>query len=100
MVVFSGTVGEKVVITQQEFKIVSQKLDSLKPHPHNERIYGQNEDVSDLIKLMQAKGFIQKYAITINSDNVIVCGHRRWLAAQKVGMTECAFPHFKDNKFN
>ena len=65
-----------------------KKLDELKPHPRNEEIYGHKEDVSDLAKLMQDKGFIQKYAVTINPDNVIICGHRRWLAAQQVGLSE------------
>jgi len=57
----------------------------LKPHPRNEAIYGQ-EDVSDLMALIEERGRIVDNLV-INTDNVIISGHRRWLAATNLGHT-------------
>jgi len=55
----------------------------LKPHPRNEAIYGQ-EDVSDLMALIEERGRIVDNLV-INEDNIIISGHRRWLAATNLG---------------
>ena len=58
-----------------------RKLTDLKSHPRNEEIYGRDEDVSDLVGLIKESGRIEN-PIIINQKNVIISGHRRWLAAQ------------------
>jgi len=57
----------------------------LKPHLRNESIYGQ-EDVSDLMALIEERGRIVDNLV-INKDHIIISGHRRWLAATKLGYT-------------
>ena len=59
-------------------------VSDLKPHPKNEVIYGQQEDVSDLVKLIGDAGRIIERLI-ITKDNVIISGHRRWLTAKILG---------------
>jgi ParB-like chromosome segregation protein Spo0J len=60
------------------------KTSSLKPHSKNEKIYG-NEDVSNLVALIKECGEIID-SLVINQDNVIISGHRRWSAAQKLNI--------------
>ena len=62
------------------------KPSELKPHPKNETIYGQQEDISDLVELIEKAGDRIIERLIINKDNVIISGHRRWLAAQKLGI--------------
>jgi len=57
-------------------------IDKLKPHPSNERIYGRDEDVSDLIELIRENEDIEK--LIVNPQNVIISGHRRWKAAREL----------------
>ena len=66
-------------------KIIDIKTSKLTPHPKNETIYGQQEDVSDLVKLIGDAGRIIERLI-VTEDNVIISGHRRWLAAQILGL--------------
>jgi len=65
-------------------EIKEVKTDLLKPHPQNERIYGQ-EDVSDLVSLITERGRIVDNLV-VNKSNVIISGHRRWLAAKELGL--------------
>ena len=53
----------------------------LKPHPQNELIYGQDEDISDLVAQIKAFGKIIE-PLKIKEDYTIISGHRRWKAAQ------------------
>ena len=57
---------------------------ALKPHPRNSAIYGENEDVSELLELICQSGWVKPLVIT--SDNVIISGHRRWKAALELGI--------------
>ena len=57
---------------------------TLKPHPRNSSIYGENEDISKLIESICQSGWIKPLVIT--SDNVIISGHRRWEAALELGI--------------
>ena len=63
--------------------MIEEKLiDSLKPHPINERVYGDTYDH----KLITS---IKKYGlhgtIEITKENVIISGHRRWHVCQELG---------------
>jgi ParB family chromosome partitioning protein len=57
-------------------------LERLKPHPHNASIYGDDEDVSDLVDLISRSGWIKPLVVT--PSNTIISGHRRWKAAIKL----------------
>jgi ParB family chromosome partitioning protein len=69
----------------------------LKPHPQNEIIYGQDEDVSDLVAQIEAFGRIIE-PLKINEDYTIISGHRRWKAAQteelKYDTVPCEFVRY------
>lgn len=59
-------------------------VDKLKPHPRNKLIYGQ-EDVADLVAQIEERGRIV-VPLIVNSDYVILSGHRRWGAAKIIGI--------------
>lgn len=63
-------------------KIIEVDISILKPHPRNTGIYGQ-ENVSDLMALIKERGHIVN-SLVINKDNIIISGHRRWLAAKEL----------------
>lgn len=71
-------------------------LDRLEPHPRNTSIYGNDEDVSDLVDLISSSGWIKPLVIT--PSNTIVSGHRRWKAAIKLGLetVPCVEREFPD----
>jgi ParB-like chromosome segregation protein Spo0J len=74
---------EKAEETKKETTIKDIGVDKLKPHPQNEKIYG-NEDVSELVALIKEAGEIIE-PFVINKDFVMISGHRRWLAAKELG---------------
>ena len=59
-------------------------ISGLTPHPKNESIYG-SEDVKDLVEQIQSYGGIVD-PLKIKEDGTIISGHRRWKAAQELGM--------------
>ena len=61
---------------------------ALKPHSRNSSIYGEDEDVSELIELICQSGWVKP--LVINSDNVIISGHRRWKAVLALGWESVA----------
>src|SRR5688572_2478127 len=63
-------------------KIELRKISDIKPYPGNPRI--NNSAVDAVAKSIQAYGFRQP--IVVDIDGVIVCGHTRWKAAQKLGL--------------
>ena len=51
----------------------------LQPHPENEHIYGEHEDISVLVELIQESRWIKP--IVVSQNGRIISGHRRWKAA-------------------
>jgi len=72
-------IGGEAVMSQE------MKITDLRPHPKNGMIYGQEEDVSDFVILIREAGKIIE-PLKITSENVIISGHRRWMAAQELGL--------------
>lgn len=58
--------------------------ESLTPHPLNCMIYGEEEDVSELVDLISKKGWIKPLVVT--PQNLIISGHRRWKSALQLGL--------------
>lgn len=52
---------------------------SLLPHPRNVTIYGEDEDVTQLVESIRTSGWIKPLVIT--PDRVVISGHRRRLVA-------------------
>ena len=65
-------------------KIVMMRPDELKPYERNPRI--NDKAVDGVARSIQEFGFRQP--IVVDAENVIVCGHTRWKAAQKLGLKE------------
>jgi ParB-like chromosome segregation protein Spo0J len=64
------------------------KLTDLRPHPENEKIYGDKDSIADLVDSIKerGKGILEPLLITPSGD--IVGGHRRYRAAQELGLEE------------
>lgn len=63
-------------------KIELWPINQLKPYPNNPRI---NDDAVDAVAA-SLKEFGFRQSIVVDTDGVIVCGHTRWKAAQKLGL--------------
>lgn len=63
---------------QQSTLIEFVKPQTLKPHPLNTAIYGE-DGYQDLVESIRNLGVLQ--ALYVTSSNVILSGHRRWRAA-------------------
>lgn len=79
---------------KKEYKIF--KVKDLKPHPRNRTIYGDGEDVSNLVDLIAKYGLREK--IIVNEDGVIISGHNRRRALLELGIeeTECEVRHYSN----
>lgn len=60
-----------------------RRIDELRPHPENEKIYGDHAD-AELIESVRAKGILNPLLIAF--DGRIINGHRRYEAAKKCGL--------------
>lgn len=65
-------------------EIISVKIENLIPYENNPR---NNERAVDKVA-NSIKEFGFKVPIIIDKDNVIVCGHTRYLAAKQLGISE------------
>jgi DNA modification methylase len=73
-------------------KIELRSLDSIKPYPNNPRI---NDDAVDAVAAsLREFGFRQP--IVVDSEGVIICGHTRYKAAQKLGLEKVPVHVAKD----
>ena len=70
--------------TKEKFAVGFQDVDpaELKPHPANPKIYGEDEDISDLIELICSSGFDER--LIVNTKGEIVSGNRRNRTALKL----------------
>lgn len=68
----------------------------LKPHPLNKEIYGEEIADPDLVESIKNKGILE--TLVIRDDNVILSGHRRWLAAKALNLEKapCRVLSFSD----
>jgi N6-adenosine-specific RNA methylase IME4 len=57
--------------------------DTLRPHPINATIYGDNDPIHELVAQIAQSGWIKPLVVTL--DGRIISGHRRWRAAKVLG---------------
>ena len=62
------------------------KVSDLRPHPKNAEIYGQNENVSDLVEKIKRSG--QVHTLVVTSKGIVLAGHRRLKACIELGIKE------------
>jgi len=86
--------SETPQVTQSKLNVAHNEVrdvhpDELTPHPKNQEIYGDNEDVDGLndefVESIKQKGVLEP--LTVTSDGKIISGHRRWVAAQEVNLS-------------
>jgi hypothetical protein len=75
-----------------EMKIVNVPIGDVKPYPNNPR--KNDEAVDGVMNSIKEFGF--NSPILLDKDSVIVCGHTRHRAAQKLGMTEVPCVYLTD----
>lgn len=63
----------------------TRRLTALSPHPRNAEIYGDGAD-SDLVESIRARGILNPLLIT--AGGFIISGHRRYVAAKRVGLAD------------
>ncbi len=61
-------------------------VDQLRVHDENAKIYGDKENIDDLLKSIKAYGILDPLLIT--KDGRVISGHRRLSAAQKLGIQD------------
>jgi len=68
----------------------------LRPHPLNKEIYGDETADPDLVESIHNKGILE--TLVIRDDNVILSGHRRWVAAKALNLDKipCRVLTFSD----
>ena len=69
-----------------DIEIVLINPKRLKPHPRNPFLYGEEEDISELVEQIQVSGWIRPLLVT--PKHVIISGHRRWRAALELGLEQ------------
>ena len=62
------------------------KVSDLRPHPKNAEIYGEHEDVADLIEKIKRSG--QVHTLVVTSNGTVLAGHRRMKACKELGIEE------------
>jgi len=65
-------------------KVELRDIESIKPYEQNPRL--NDQAVEAVAKSLREFGFRQ--AIVVDADGVIICGHTRWKAAQKLGLKQ------------
>ncbi|MDX2470839.1 MAG: hypothetical protein QNL04_09735 [SAR324 cluster bacterium] len=65
-------------VRHEKISMDSEEAQRLKPHPLNEKIYGENEDIAGLI--LSLKKGTQIQPLLVNTDGTILSGHLRWKA--------------------
>ncbi len=87
-----------------EEKIIKVNISILKPHPENEKIYGENEDISELKESILTEGLSTPLKITDNK--VIISGHRRWKSCcqlvneghSEFSVVDCIVEHYQNSE--
>jgi ParB/RepB/Spo0J family partition protein len=64
--------------------ITEKSIRTLKPHPFNTAVYGQETVDDELLRSIIENGIL--VPLTIKKDGIIISGHRRYLAAKKAGL--------------
>jgi site-specific DNA-methyltransferase (adenine-specific) len=79
-------------VLQSDLSIQSEPVttvspDKLRPHPRNERVYGEDEELEEsFVDSVDENGVLEP--LVVNRNHKIISGHRRWNAARRTGTKE------------
>lgn len=75
---------EEYILFDREIQLVP--IEDVKPYPNNARVHDE-KSLQKLCNLIKETKFSVENAISVDKDMVIICGHGRLMAAQRLGMT-------------
>jgi DNA modification methylase len=78
--------------TQETLRIELRDIASIRPYPNNPRL---NDDAVDAVAA-SLKEYGWRQPIVVDADGVIICGHTRFKAAQKLGLEKVPVHVAKD----
>jgi len=87
------TGGEELPeVLQSNLSIQSEPVttvspDKLRPHPRNQKVYGEDEELeSSFVDSVAENGVLEP--LVVNRNHKIISGHRRWTAARRTNTEE------------
>ena len=66
--------------------IILMDIHQLKPHPLSLKVYGEGEDLADLVESIRATGVLHPLIVT--ADYLVISGKRRLAAAKQIGLAQ------------
>lgn len=75
---------EKYILFDKDIELIP--INEIKPYKRNARVHDERS-LQVLCNNIKELKFSKESAISVDKDHVIICGHGRWLAAQRLGMT-------------
>ena len=75
---------EDYILFDRDIQLVP--IEDVKPYPNNARVHDERS-LEKLCNLIKETKFSVENAISVDKDMVIICGHGRLMAAQRLGMT-------------
>ena len=75
---------EEYILFDKDIELIP--IDEIKPYPDNARVHDERS-LQILCNNIKELKFSKESAISVDKDMVIICGHGRWLAAQRLGMS-------------
>lgn len=79
--------------------MTTMRTKELRPHSENEKLYGSTAVDAEFVASVTRLGILTPLLVT--RDRRIISGHRRWLAAQKIGLAEVPVTVFSsDNELD
>ena len=71
------------------------QISKLNHHPYNRKVYGFDEDIAELTHRIRESNWVKP--ILINTNNMIISGHRRVEACKALGIEEIEFEYAPDD---
>jgi len=79
--------------------MTTMRTKELRPHSENEKLYGSTVVDAEFVDSVARLGILTPLLVT--HDKRIISGHRRWMAAQKIGLAEVPVTVFpSDNELD
>lgn len=75
---------EDYILFDKDIELIP--VDEIKPYENNARVHDER-DLQVLCNNIKELKFSKESAISVDKDMTIICGHGRWLAAKRLGMS-------------
>lgn len=75
---------EDYILFDKDIELIP--LDEIKPYENNARVHDERS-LQILCNNIKELKFSKESAISVDKDHVIICGHGRWMAAKRLGMS-------------